>query len=88
MGKRALHRCFSGILKLSTAASALLLAACLNVHVDPLEVKPITLNVNVKYVDDKLDDFYAFQKKYDQAATQPATPPALSPQATTQPNAN
>ena len=59
----------------------------MRVHVDPLEVKPITLNVNVKYVDDKLDDFYAFQKKYDQGpatqyapATQPATVPVAQPE--------
>jgi hypothetical protein len=52
-----------------------ILPACLRVHVDPVEVKPITLNINVKYVDDKLDDFYSFEKKYEQnaPATQPTT---------------
>jgi hypothetical protein len=58
------------------AAAALATAGgCLQVHVDPVEVKPITINVNIKYVDQQLDDFFAFEKKYDQspAATQPAT---------------
>lgn len=56
------------------AALALGLCACMRVHMDPVEVKPITLNVNIKYVDDKLDDFYAFQKKDERVpATQPTT---------------
>ncbi len=71
-----------GVVKPLAALCALSTAACFHVHVDPLEVKPITLNVNVKYVDDSLDNFYNFQKKYDQPAattqdmTQPTAPTA------------
>jgi hypothetical protein len=56
------------------------LASCAHVSVDPIEVKPIfiTMDINVK-VDRQLDDFFAFEKKYEKpgattavAATQPA----------------
>lgn len=42
-------------------------SGCVRVHVDPLEVKPITLNINVK-VDRQLDDFFAFENKYQGVA--------------------
>ncbi len=44
---------------------------CLRVKVDPVEVKPITLNVNLR-VDRELDDFFAFEKELG-PATAPAT---------------
>jgi hypothetical protein len=64
-------------------ALLLILSGCLRVHVDPVEVKPITLNINVNYVDSKLDEFYDFEKKYaqNQPATQPATRAADESQA-------
>ncbi len=43
-------------------------AGCFRVKVDPVEVKPITLNVNLK-VDRQLDDFFAFEKTGAGAAT-------------------
>lgn len=36
-------------------------AGCLHVKVDPVEVKPITLNVNLK-VDRELDDMFASER--------------------------
>lgn len=56
----------------------LLIAGCMHVTVDPIEVKPITLNVNLK-VDRQLDDFFAFEKDLSPStasATQPSTRPA------------
>ena len=39
--------------------------------------KPLEINVNVRLIDDRLEDFYAFEQKYRNgtggAATQPAT---------------
>jgi hypothetical protein len=77
---------------ISAAAPLLLLfvlASCAHVSVDPIEVKPITmtLNVNVK-VDRQLDEFFAFENKYQgpattqSASTQPTaatTAPAADP---------
>ena len=58
----------------------LLAAGCLRVKVDPVEVKPITLNVNLK-VDRQLDDFFDFERQMRPSATtsmttQPAAPVA------------
>jgi hypothetical protein len=68
-------RLLRSIIGLSSMILLAMLPACLHVHVDPVEVKPITLNINVRYVDDELDNFFAFEKKYQQNAptTQPAT---------------
>jgi hypothetical protein len=65
-------RNFPGALALAALATS---GGCLRVQVEPVEVKPITINVNIKYVDQQLDDFFAYEKKYDQSprATQPAT---------------
>lgn len=57
----------------------LLLPSCARVSVDPIEVKPIhiTMDVNVR-VDRELDNFFAFENKYEKpgtttgAATQPS----------------
>lgn len=39
--------------------------------------KPLEINVNVRLIDDRLDDFYAFERKFQtDAATQPAPAPA------------
>jgi len=50
--------------------------SCARVSVDPIEVKPIhitaDINLNVK-IDKDLDDFFAFQNKYQPPATQGAT---------------
>ena len=50
------------------AGMAVAAVGCVRVHTDPIEVKPITLNVNVNVkVDRQLDDFFGF-------ASAPATP--------------
>jgi hypothetical protein len=58
----------------------LILPSCARVTVDPIEVKPIhmTLDVNLK-IDHELDQFFAFENKYAPATTQSTT------QATTDP---
>jgi hypothetical protein len=49
------------------AALGALAGGCVHhVEVAPVEVKPITINVNIRIIDEKLDDFYSFEKKYDQ----------------------
>jgi hypothetical protein len=55
------------------AAVAMFAASCAHVTVDPIEVKPIyiTMDVNIK-VDRQLDNFFAFEDKY-QPTTQPTT---------------
>lgn len=49
-------------------------AGCVHVKMDPIEVKPITLNVNLK-IDRQLDDFFAFEKDMGPATTQASTAP-------------
>jgi len=51
------------------------LAGCFRMSVDPIEVKPITLNINLK-IDRELDDFFAFEKDL---APAPTTAPASLP---------
>lgn len=54
------------------AAGLFLLPACTHtVKVEPIEVKPIhlTVDVNLK-VDRALDDFFAFEDKYEEPAPQ------------------
>ena len=51
------------------------LAACktqhdVNVHIDPVEVKPIQLDVNIRVQRD-LDDFFDFEKNANGTHTQP-----------------
>ena len=54
------------------AVIPLIASSCVHVKTDPIEVKPITLNVNVNLkVDKELDDAFAFQNK-DAATTAPA----------------
>ena len=83
----------SGALAVLAAGGFALLPACATVHVDPIEVKPITLNVNINYVDQKLDDYFAYQNQ--NPATAPAPPAApgapaagMTPTAPTTPPAN
>jgi hypothetical protein len=59
----------------------LTLPSCVHVKTDPIKVEPIhiTMDINVK-VERQLDDFFAFEKQYDQsAATAPATIPTTAP---------
>lgn len=70
----------------ATAAAALtgLVAGCATAHVtvDPLEVKPITVNVNVNLrVQQQLDQFFSFEDKLLTGdTTRPATAPATAAQ--------
>lgn len=50
---------------------------CLHVKVDPVEVKPITLNVNLK-VDRQLDEFFAFEHAAG-STTAPASQSSTEP---------
>jgi hypothetical protein len=56
----------------------LVLSSCARVQVDPIEVKPIhiTMDINIK-VDRQLDDFFAFEDKY-RPTTQPASTTATT----------
>ncbi len=57
---------------------------CLRMKVDPIEVKPITLNVNLK-IDRELDEFFAFEQELgplpppEPTSASPATSPATQP---------
>lgn len=55
----------------------MLAASCARVHVDPVEVKPIhiVLDVNIR-VDHALEQFFAFESEARESSTQPATVPA------------
>jgi len=58
--------------------TAMLAASCARVHVDPVEVKPIhiVLDVNIR-VDRELEQFFAFESNpARESSTQPATVPA------------
>lgn len=60
---------------LTLAVSLLALAtSCARVSVDPIEVKPIhvVVDVNVR-IDRELDEFFAFEDKYRPPTTQPTT---------------
>ncbi|HWP39668.1 MAG TPA: hypothetical protein VNL70_01995 [Tepidisphaeraceae bacterium] len=51
-----------------------LVPSCARVSVDPIEVRPIhvVVDVNVR-IDRELDEFFAFEDKYRPPATQPTT---------------
>lgn len=52
--------------------AALMAVACTHtVKVEPIEVKPITLNINIR-IDRELDDFFAFEQ--DPKLSAPAAP--------------
>jgi len=36
-------------------------SSCIHVSTDPIEVKPITVNVNIRQVDQQLDQFFAYE---------------------------
>jgi hypothetical protein len=48
--------------------------SCVHVSSDPIEVKPIHIvaDINLR-IDQKLDDFFAFEDKYRSSTTAPAT---------------
>ncbi len=59
--------------RLLLLSAIVVLPSCARVTLD--QTKPIEINVNVRLqVDRELDQFFAFQNKYD-PATQPATQP-------------
>jgi len=65
----------------------MLAPSCARVHVDPVEVKPIhiVLDVNIR-VDHELEQFFSFENNAPrESSTQPATMPA-SAQATQRSN--
>ena len=58
-----------------------LIPSCVKMTHQLEQSKPLEINVNVRLIDDRLDDFYAFEQKYRNgtggATTQPAaTQPA------------
>ena len=58
-----------------TSLAAIALASCAHVSVDPIEVKTIHIVQDINlHIDQKLDEFFAYQG----AATQPATVPATT----------
>jgi len=59
------------LMMITGACMMLSAASCIRVHTDPIEVKPITLNINVK-VDRQLDDFFGPIENKN-ATTQPTT---------------
>ena len=65
------------------SASALAAAglSCARVDVQPIEVKPIhiTVDVNVR-IDRELDEFFAFEEEMTPPATAPTTAPSNAPQ--------
>jgi hypothetical protein len=73
-------------LAVTSATGLLVLASCAHVTVDPIEVKPIyiTMDVNIK-VDRQLDQFFAFEDKYQ--APSSTTTSTTQPSAATQPTA-
>jgi hypothetical protein len=68
--RRAVNLSFAGVLLVMSSS-------CVHVSSDPIEVKPIHIvaDINLR-VDRELDDFFAFQEKYQPPATAPATQPA------------
>lgn len=65
---------------LSFVSVGLMTSSCLHVSSDPIEVKPIHIvaDINLR-VDRELDEFFAFQSKYQPPATMPATQPITQP---------
>jgi hypothetical protein len=59
---------------------ALLIQGCIHVKTDPIEVKPITLNVNLR-VERELNDFFAYEKDTAPTTATAATaaPPVAVP---------
>jgi hypothetical protein len=68
------------IIALPLSASLLLATSC--IHVDPVEVKPIhiVMDINIR-VDRELEQFFAFEDKASAAPTSaPATQPTVAAQ--------
>ena len=56
--------------------------SCVTMKHQIAQDKPLEINVNVRLIDDRLEDFYAFEQKYHGATTQPAAgAPATRPAA-------
>ena len=58
-----------------------LAASCVRMTHQLEQSKPLEINVNVRLIDDRLDDFYAFEEKYrdGRGAGATATQPAPAP---------
>jgi hypothetical protein len=56
--------------------------SCVTMKHEIAQDKPLEINVNVRLIDDRLEDFYAFEQKYHGATTQPSSgAPATQPAA-------
>jgi hypothetical protein len=63
----------------AAVSAAALFAGCARVAIEGGE-KPIKIDMTVTLkVDRELDEFFAFERKYEQPTTQPATLPATVP---------
>ena len=62
------------------AAMAALVASsgCVNVKHELDQSKPLEINVNIRLIDDRLDDFYAFERRFQQNGAAPATQPTAA----------
>lgn len=71
MNRRGRFLLLSGLMMLASS--------CVTMKHQLEQSKPLEINVNVRLIDDRLDDFYAFEQKYrNSPSTQPATEPADS----------
>jgi hypothetical protein len=61
-----------------TVALVLLTSSgCVNVKHQLDQSKPLEINVNIRLIDDRLEDFYAFEQRFrNGGAAAPATQPA------------
>lgn len=71
------HRYNRPVLALSLAVVvAAALAGCIRHQVDPLQVEPIQINVDVNLrVDRELDEFFDFEEELDEELPPPPPPP-------------
>ena len=68
------------IISMSLAAAALVAAGCTpHVAIEPIEFKPITINVNLRMVDKELDDVLAVEKQYQEKNTTAPSPQPPAP---------
>jgi hypothetical protein len=75
------HAVYRAATTAATIGLSGLVIGCAHLRVDPLEVKPITINVNVR-VQQQLDQFFSFE---DKLLTGDTTRPATAPATTTVP---
>lgn len=62
---------------IASAATLWAVPGCLHVTMDPVEVKPITLNVNLK-IDRQLDDFFAYENQLGGPTTAASSRPTTT----------